>query len=334
MVLGLGYLGARGQRLGVGGTADGTININQIPVEFLSLGAALQQQVPNPMFGDSRFGAFGRQATIPRGQLLRPYPQFGDLLAHQISQGKTRSHSAVVRLERRIKNGWGARANYTWSNAKDNLVGESNFFSDRNATPLNNYNLDQEFGTSLLDTTHRANFSALYELPFGKGKNKLSQPSLARTLLGGWSISATGSYQSGFPVNISQNTNNSNLLGSGQRPNLTGTDPNGTGPLSQRVDNWFNKAAWEVAPAFSYGNAPRIDTRVRTPMKKNTDIAFLKVEPLGGRRTLMLRFEIINLFNDANLQSPNTAFGNTNFGRITQVGGFPRLLQLTLRLGF
>ena len=108
-------------------------------------------------------------------------------------------------------------------------------------------------------------------------------------------------------MNIAQNTNNSNLLGSGQRPNLMGTDPATSGSRTARVDNWFNNAAWTAAPAFTYGNAPRIDTRVRSS---------------------------INALNNPDLQSPNTAFGNTNFGRITQVGGFPRMLQLMVRFGF
>lgn len=97
--------------------------------------------------------------------------------------------------------------------------------------------------------------------------------------------------------------------------------------------NW-SETSGMAAPAFTYGNAPRIDTRVRTSIRTSTDVAFLKVEPLGGRRTLMLRFEIINAFNNPDLQSPNTLFNSTTFGRITQVGSFPRMLQLTLRLGF
>jgi len=31
---------------------------------------------------------------------------------------------------------------------------------------------------------------------------------------------------------------------------------------------------------------------------------------------------------------PNTQFGGSNFGRITQVGGFPRLLQWMARVQF
>jgi hypothetical protein len=278
----------------------------------------------------------GRQATVTRGQLLRPYPQFLNLLAHQVSEGKSRYHSVVARFERRIRNGWGARINYTWSRAKDNLVGETNFFSNRaaaNSYPLNNYDLGPEFGLSLLDAPHRFNVSAFYELPFGKGKARLSDAGLARTLLGGWAISLTSYYQSGFPFNISQNTNNSNLLGSGQRPNLTGADPGTSGSRTDRVDNWFNLGAWENAPAFSFGNAPRTDARTRSSIRTQTDVAFMKVEPLGGRRTLTLRVEVMNLFNNADLQSPNTQFGNSAFGRITQVGGFPRLLQVMLRLG-
>jgi hypothetical protein len=334
LVLGVGYLGARGTNFSVGGQNSGTVNINQLDPRHLSLGAALLETVANPMFGNPAFGQFGRQATITRGQLLRPYPQFGDLLAHQVSAGKTRYHSAILRLERRIRNGWGARVNYTWASNKDNLFGDANFFSGGVNSPLNNYDLDREFGDSLLSTPHRLNVSATAELPFGKGKRWLSEQGLARVLFGGWSVTVVGTYQSGFPVNVTQSVNNAGLLGGQQRPNVAGADPKTSGGTNDRLNNWFNAAAWTQAPAFTLGNAPRTDSRVRTPFKDNTDVAFQKVEPLGGRRTLMIRAEIINFFNDANLRGPNTSFGSSNFGRVLTVAGFPRMLQLMVRLGF
>ena len=42
----------------------------------------------------------------------------------------------------------------------------------------------------------------------------------ATPLAGGWQVTVAGRYQTGFPLNISQSSNNSNLLGSNQRPNL------------------------------------------------------------------------------------------------------------------
>jgi len=347
IVAGIGYIGARTVRLGVGGTNSATVNVNQLDPRFQALGTALLEQVPNPFFEDPRFGAFSTSPTISRGQLLRPYPQFDDLLAHQVSVGKTRYHSVVLRLERRIANGWGGRVNYTWSSNKDNLFGEGNAFSGRGgeaggaARAVNNYDLEAEYSDSLVHTPHRLNISGTVELPFGRGKSRLSEPGLARTLFGGWSITVVGFYQSGFPVNVVQNTNNSGLFGSGQRPNLTGRDPATPGsteshydPSCSCLDHWFNQDAWTQAPAFTLGNAPRTDRRQLTPFRTETDVAFQKVEPLGGDKTLMIRFEIINILNQPQFNGPNTSFGSSGFGRITGTRGFPRLLQLMVRFAF
>jgi hypothetical protein len=148
-------------------------------------------------------------------------------------------------------------------------------------------------------------------------------------------VAAIGSYQSGFPVVIAQNNNNSRLFGSYQRPNLVaGQDPKTSGGTEDRLDRWFNAAAWSEAAPFTFGNAPRTDTRARTPIKANWDIAFQKNQRLSEKFTLQLRAEIINVFNDANFLGPATLFGRSDFGRITQVGGFPRLLQWMARVQF
>ena len=91
------------------------------------------------------FGAFSTPSSIARGQLLRPYPQFGNVFAHQVSAGRSRYHSLTVDGQRRLRGGWGADVNYTWSRLDDNVVGEFNFFSDRGVLSqivLNNYDLD------------------------------------------------------------------------------------------------------------------------------------------------------------------------------------------------
>jgi hypothetical protein len=345
IVVGLGYIGARTERIGVGGNDSGTVNINQLDPRFQSLGTALLDQVPNPFFGNPAFGAFANQPTITRGQLLRPYPQFGDILAHQVSAGRARYHSVVLRLERQIRDGWGGRINYTWSDSKNNVFGERNAFSANTGAldrAVNAYDLDAEYSHSLADTPHRIAFSGTYELPFGKGKDRLSEPGFARTLFGGWSLTAVGYWQKGFPVVIAQTLNNSGVFGRLQRPNLTGTSPATSGGTNDHYDsscgcinNWFNPAAWSQAPAFTFGDAPRTETRMRTPSQTQTDVAFQKVEPIGGG-DLMVRFEMINIFNNAlySIGGGFFTFGSSSFGRITGTRGFPRLLQVTLRYSF
>ncbi len=351
-VVSVGYVGARSENLSVGGTNSNTVNINQLDRSQLSQGTRLFDKVPNPFFGNPAFGSLSLPSSCPppstanncitRGQLLRPFQQFRDIFAHQVSAGIARYHSMILKFERRITRGWGANINYTFSRNKDNLFGEVNYFSNNSngrARALDNNNLAAEFSHSLIEAPHRLNISGVYELPFGKGKRYLNTNGPADWFLGGWQVAAIGSYQSGFPVVIVQN----NLFNLDQfgflllRPNLvSGANPKTSGSTEDRLNNWFNQPAWKNADPLNdgFGNAPRTDTRTRTPIKANWDIAFQKNQRLSERFTLQLRAEIINAFNDANFLGPDNRFGHANFGRILQVGGFPRLLQWMARVQF
>src|SRR5262249_49918758 len=154
--------------LGLGGSGDGLVNINQLDPKYLALGSALQDQVPNPFYGIAAAGGFSLSPTIARGQLLRPYPQFGNVVAHQVSEGRSMYHALVLELNRRPSKGIGGRVSYTWSRLKDNQYGQSNFWSRLNSgsLPVNNYDLDAEYAYSLLDIPHRLVLAPYAELPF------------------------------------------------------------------------------------------------------------------------------------------------------------------------
>src|SRR5690606_32546286 len=130
IAVGFEYAGASGRDLGLGGSNDGIININQVDPQFLSLGSALTQQVPNPFFGlPAGQGKDVTSPTIQRRELLRPFPQFRDILMRQSTLGKSQYHAAIFKFEKRMSNGWGGRINYTYSRLEDNQFGESNTYS-------------------------------------------------------------------------------------------------------------------------------------------------------------------------------------------------------------
>jgi len=328
-----GYLGSRSDRLGLGGWGSGaSVNINQVDPSYQSLGSALLEPVPNPFFGNPVFGDLSQSETIPRAQLLRPYPQFGGLYALQSSEGRRRYDAAVLRFEKRFRGGFGGRVNYTWSRTEDNIIGEGNHYSNRpGSAPLDNYNLDAEYSRSLTDAPHRLNVSGIVELPFGRGKRWLDSPGLGNALLGGWSVSAAGYVQSGFPIAVIQRLVNTGLLSDLQRPNVVpGVDPGHSGTTIENLDSYLNPEAWALAPAFTFGAAPRTETRVRTPTRHNWDFAFQKSESVGAGR-ITARVEIINAFDRPDFNGPVSVLGNPNFGRILDVFGFPRLFQFTVR---
>src|SRR5262245_45057767 len=331
----VGYMGARGDHLGLGGSGDALVNINQLDPKFLSLGSALQEQVPNPFFGIAAAGAFSLSPTISRGQLLRPYPQFGNVIAHQVSEGRSMYHAFVAELTRRLSKGVGGRVSYTWSRLKDNQYAQSNFWSRLNSTslPVNNYDLDAEYGYSLLDLPHRLALAPYAELPFGAGKPWLTSGAGA-AILGGWTVAALGTFESGFPLNVTQQNINSGTLGGSQRPNLaSGVDPNTPGDTIDRLDNYINPAAYAAAAPFTLGTAPRTDPRIRTPFRTNLDITFAKRVKINGPLTAQFRVELLNALNNVRFANgPEARVGNASFGRITSQGGLTRQTQLTFRV--
>ena len=334
-VVTIGYMGSRSERLSMGGTSDATVNINQLDPQYLSLGAGLQQLVANPFFGIAAFGNLSRSATIARGQLLRPYPQFDNVLAHRVNQASARYRAMVLQWNKRMGHGYALNLNYTRSRLTDNQFGEGNTYSNRQGSALNNYDLGAENSVSMLDVPQRVNLTATMQLPFGDGRRWLSKSGgVVNALVGGWSVAIAGRYQDGFPLNIWQSSNNSGLLGSNQRPNVvSGIDPNTAGSTEDRLAQWINPAAFSAAPAFTLGNAPRTSPDLRGPGQKNTDISLQKTQRFGGK-TISVRADVLNLFDNPLFSGPITTFGTANFGLIDTVGGFARSVQLQARLGW
>src|ERR1051325_8538385 len=331
----LGYLGAHGGHLsaGVGG---GNLNVNQLDRKYLSLGTVLQQPVANPFFGTPLASGILAGPTIPLAQLLRPYPQFGNVAMRRPDVGRSLYHAFVASARRRFDGGWFVDANYTWSRLEDNQVLEDNFFSGRAGGVLDNYDLRNEYGASLLDIPHHLNASASVELPWGRGRRWLNRGGVVQALAGGWMLSAIASYQSGFPVAIGQSPNNADLLGNVQRPDVVaGVNPKLTDEYdpSCRCIRWLNPAAWSQATAFTFGTAPRTDARVRTPALRHFDLAVERSQQVA-RRTIAIRAELINVFNFAELRGPSIIVGGSTFGEIRDGGGFPRLVQLVARVGW
>ena len=341
IAVGFEYVGATGRDLGLGGSADGILNINQVNPSFLSLGTALLDQVPNPFFGAGT-GFQPTSATVQRRQLLRPFPQFGDILMRQNTSGESQYHAAVFKVEKRITNGWGGRLNYTFSRLKDNQFGEGNFFSSAVGEAQNAYDIDGEYSTGLLDVPHKLVFTPIVELPFGEGK-RWATSGLAKHLLGGWTISSIISIESGFPYQLRDLNNDLNLYNRMQRSSLTGTDPYTSGDYNDRVSgsgpapqNWLNTAAFAQTPAYTLGTIPRTLDDVRMPMRNNWDFVVSKDVRLKGNVRGELKFEVLNITDTVKVASEagNSTVGNARFGRLDVQSGFMRMVQVMFRLSF
>ena len=353
MALTVSYIGARGDHLPLGGTNDTALNVNQLDPKYMALGARLSDTLPNPFFGNAAAGPLSTQATLTRAQLLRPYPQFLNVSARQVSEGMNRYNAGVIEWSRRTggSNWYGGRVSYTYSVLKDNQFGESNFFTNSGpALPLNAYNYIEgspyynpraEYANGILDLPHRFVMSPIVEVPFGDGRRWSSSNGLVDLLAGGWTAAAVVTIQSGFPIGVQQ-SDNTGTFGGAQRPNLVdGADMSTPGDLSDRLASadhstaaWLNPAAFTTAAAFTYGNAPRTITDVRTPPQRNVDLSVSKNIRLGGTRFAQVRVEVINLLNRVTTSGIATTAGSSTFGQISSQSGFMRLTQFSFRYSF
>jgi len=358
MALTIGYVGARGDHLPIGGSAETTVNINQLDPKYLVLGrATLTEQVANPFFGNPAFAntQLGTSPTVNRNQLLRPYPQFLNVLDRQVSEGVSRYNAMVVEWTRRTTRGLSGRISYTYSMLEDNQVGEINFYTANGVGgPVNNYNYIAsmpactttnfaacfnplaDFTNSIIDLPHRVIIAPIWQMP------STSSGSGVKKLLTGWTAAALIMLQSGFPIGVTQQSDNS-LLGSGQRPNVVpGVDRSTPGDFADRLASadhptaaWLNPLAFTAAAAGTWGSAPRVVTDVRSPRTMNTDVSLAKSFVLGGGTQAQIRIEVFNLFNRVATQGfTSVSVGSPAFGQISAQQNYMRMTQLMFRLSW
>jgi hypothetical protein len=125
-------------------------------------------------------------------------------------------------------------------------------------------------------------------------------------------------------------------------PNLTGASLETSGDLATRLASadhptaqWLSSAGYSAAPNFTWGNAPRMETDVRTPRIINTDLSVSKNFGFSGGKAAQLKIEMVNVFNRPQLAGfASTVQGNSAFGEINSQSGFMRMTQVMFRFTF
>ena len=294
-------------------------NINATPLQYFSTSPTRDQatinfltaQFPNPFRGlDPIYGA-----TISRANLLRPYPEFGNITVEE-SIGYSWYHSMQFRGEKRFSRGYTFQATYTWSNVKEAVE----FLNAADPMPT------EVLG--VFDRPHRVTLSGIWELPIGHGRRFGSSlhPAL-NAVVGGWQLNGVVVYQAGPPLNFG------NIIFTG---NLDDIEL----PSDERTDRrWFNTDA-----GFNRNSAQQLDWNVRSfPLRigearadgrTTWDISAIKNFQLGGTAVLQVRAEVYNLWNRPNFREPNTSPTSSDFGVTTRTGTDPRNAQFSVKLKF
>ncbi len=267
--------------------------------------------------------------------------------------GRSLYHSAQFNLVKRMSRGLQFNMAYTYSRSKDTSSSDPGSTSGGGKPDVPNTgfvvqgdqrNLNANYALSDFDRPHRFSGSFVWMLP-GRG------------VLGGLRLSGFVQMQSGLPYSIvaaepeiATSAQYTDLVrGSGGiyrlgfgRPSLCGTLEQLRQPGDDPTEAAFTQSAL-CSPMTAAGGYPNnlgfgnLNRNVlRGFWQRRADLSLSKNIKLGGVRDLELRWDVFNVLNTVNSALPNNIIGgaSTDFGKITDSVGGPRVMQLGARIRF
>jgi hypothetical protein len=251
------------------------------------------------------------------------------------SNGTMEYNSLQAVLQKQMTHGLQAQVAYTYSKCMSDSTGYYGAWSNAvsaSAYWQNVYDQRAEWAPCYYDATHVISAYAIYDLPFGHGKQFAGNVnSVVNAVIGGWEISPIVSWRTGWPLPVTGAADNSGTFSRGARANcnaipaITDTSIPGVGV------QWFNNNGDFTNPApGTFGNcAPQLGG-LRSPHFTDVDMSLHKDFQVTERFRLQFRTDFINAFNHVQLNAPNMSLGST-MGQITSAQP-PRNIQLALKL--
>ncbi len=314
VVLDVAYVGNRGTHI------ETSRNLNALPVVYLSrtgerdqpLIDYLSANLPNPFYpllpGTARAGSL-----ISRASLLTAYPHF-TTVSTTTNEGYSWYHALQVKADKRFSRGYTVQVAYTWSK----FMEATEFLNEGDPAPAKCVS-DQDY-------PHRLSLSWIWELPFGRGRKVLANAHpVVSAIVSGWQVQGIYAAQAGQALGFG------NVIFRGNLKDIPL-------PKKQRTpDRWFNiDAGFERDSRKQLGYAARVMSfrfnGIRGDGINNWDISAIKDTRIREGMKIQFRAEFLNAFNHVLFSNPNTSVTSTAFGMITSEKGYPRRIQLGIKL--
>jgi hypothetical protein len=307
-----------------GSALSRTMDLRSLPNQYLSRTATrdeanysfLTTTVPNPFYpllpGTGLAGT-----TVNRYHLLSSgdSPQFTGITAAAFD-GYSNFHSLQVRAERRFAAGFTLNVVYGWSK-----------FMEASTRPAGE-NAPLDYAVSAYDRPQRVVVSGIWELPFGRRKRFFANSgALMQKLVGGWQVQGSYTGQSGPALGFG------NALYYG--PNIHDV----TLPADQRKpEAWFNTKGFETDSrrqlVYNYWIMSSRFNDIRADGMNLWNLSALKNTAVTERIRVQFRGEYLNAFNHTNFARPGTSPTSLDFGVVTSQAGYPRRVQVGLKVLF
>ena len=326
---------------------------------LLTYNLNIQRRLPGDMlFEVGYLSTLGRKLTIPGSatqnqihpsvinqldegrtqQQLKPFPQFGNVVMISPTFGASEYHGVNFKLEKRYADGLQFSTNYTFARAIDNVEGRNELGGEGGNVPFSNQ-YDRSLAWSLGGShiKHRLITSAVYDLPWGTGRQRKLNNGALNQIVGGWTLGTILEFRTGPPFSAWWG-NAGQIYPTAARVRADAVAPyqeNGGWRDNVLGETFFNTDAFVRPASRTFGNVGR--NAFIAPGAVRADISAIKhfYMPWEGH-TLQFRTEVINFPNRANFNIPNGNRQAGNFGTVTGLtpGASGRIFQLGLRYGF
>ena len=233
------------------------------------------------------------------------FPKYGRAVETSLigPMGDNNYNSLQATLAKRFSNGLQANVAYTWSKSMGWCCNDDNnggplvpalAYTSLNYVPLNS------------DRTHNLQFTASYELPFGKGK-AFSGNRFLNAVAGGWQINTLTSFMTGTPVRVTSDGGSLRLPGSTQRADQVKQEVAQLGGIGRGVA-YFDPFAFERVIEPRFGNAGF--NSLRGPSFFNTDLGLFRRFQVKERIGIQFRGELFNWTNTPKFNNPSAGINN------------------------
>jgi hypothetical protein len=313
MVATAAYVGAQGRNLFLRSVANQITDVVTNP------------NPANAAFVIRQFSIVQRDAAGNVTGVQNPYAE----IDYKTSGGSDNYNAMQLGLSRRSRNGLAVNAQYTLSRSFGNTSGSNEALTAaNNARTIDQF--DYDLGYNSFDVRHTFNVSALYAIPYGRGRQHAAS-GVTDAVLGGWDLGGIVNARSGLPIDVRITRpdivyvdasgavfNNPavgrsaviNTPGGGnsrnvRRPNLVpGVDPF----VESGGVVFLNPAAFATPAPGTFGDLER--GALHGPAFRQVDLVVSKHFPIGGPKNFEFRVEVFNLFNVDNFSNPVATLPN------------------------
>jgi hypothetical protein len=280
------------------------------------------------------------------------HPQYGALSAFS-SIARSNYQAGTLSIRERLGRTLTMDFNYTLSHSFDDASGLQTSGAYGAAFILNPLRQRDSYSVSDFDVRHIINANAVWELPFGKGRQFFSGVGkLGNAFIGGWQLGGIFRWNSGLPIfspyDDARWATNWNAQSSGVRLKPIQTCPTQGGKL-------FGSCLFEAYKSWRGAFPGETGDRnvLRLPGYVNLDMGLSKSfdMPWSETQKLQIRFEVFNLTNTqrmGDIDSSRSGFGlqldpdkitsvsdiPTNWSNFISIQGQPRVMQIGARFTF